>query len=69
MNVVIQSEALDRTVQGEARNLALQTKDLRDSPSPAAPQNDSVYEFFRSLLEMLLPRHWEILPRRGLCMA
>jgi hypothetical protein len=31
------------------RNLALKVKDLRDSSSPAAPQNDKPKAFFRSL--------------------
>ena len=41
MKVVIPSEALDRTVQGEARNLALETKDLRDSSSSRSDRDSS----------------------------
>jgi hypothetical protein len=49
VNVVIPSEALDRTVQGEARNLALEAKGLQDSSSPAAPRNDRLDGFFSIL--------------------
>jgi len=39
---VIPSEALDRTVQGEARNLALSAfKAVRDSCLPAGPRTDT----------------------------
>jgi len=38
-------------ILSEAKNLALRIfMNIRDSSSPAAPQNDSAYEFFRSLL-------------------
>jgi hypothetical protein len=37
-------------ILSEAKNLALRIfMNMRDSLSPAAPQNDSAYEFFRSL--------------------
>ena len=37
-------------LQREAKHLALPMfMNIRDSSPPAAPQNDSVYEFFRSL--------------------
>jgi hypothetical protein len=37
-------------ILSEAKNLALRIfMNIRDSSSPAAPQNDSAYEFFRSL--------------------
>jgi hypothetical protein len=37
-------------ILSEAKNLALCIfMNIRDSSSPAAPQNDSAYEFFRSL--------------------
>jgi hypothetical protein len=35
--------------------------DLRDSSSPAAPKNDSVYEFFRSLLEVEGDDIWKLI--------
>jgi hypothetical protein len=38
-------------IPSEARNLALETKDLRDSSSPAAPRNDRLDGFFSILLE------------------
>ena len=52
MKVVIPSEALDRTVQGEARNLSLETKHLRDSSSPAASRNGRRGGFFSILLKV-----------------
>ena len=37
-------------ILSEAKNLAMRIfMNIRDSSSPAAPQNDSAYEFFRSL--------------------
>ena len=45
MNVVIPSEA---------RNLSLETKDLRDSSSPAAPRNDRRGGFFSILLGLVV---------------
>jgi hypothetical protein len=37
-------------ILSEAKNLALRIfMNIRDSSSPAAPQNDGAYEFFRSL--------------------
>jgi hypothetical protein len=39
-------------IPSEARNLALETKGLRDSSSPAAPRNDKLDGFFGILLEI-----------------
>jgi hypothetical protein len=40
-------------ILSEAKNLALRIfMKIRDSSSPAAPQNDTAYEFFRSLLSL-----------------
>jgi hypothetical protein len=44
----------DPVILSEAKNLALQIKDFRDSSSPAAPQNDILGGFFRSLLGALV---------------
>jgi len=41
-------------IPSEARNLALETKDMRDSSSPAAPQNDRLDGFFSILLGVTL---------------
>jgi hypothetical protein len=45
-------------IPSEARNLALEAKDLRDSSSPAAPQNDPSADgldaFFSILQESVL---------------
>jgi ATP-dependent Lhr-like helicase len=57
LNAVIPSEALDRTVQGEARNLALETRALRDSSSPAAPRNDRLKGFPQAGGTALHPRN------------
>jgi hypothetical protein len=41
---------LPAVILSEAKNLALRIfMNIRDSLSPAAPQNDSAYEFVRSL--------------------
>jgi hypothetical protein len=46
-------------ILSEAKNLALRIfMNIRDSSSPAAAQNDSAYEFFRSLFYPL-PRMLE----------
>ncbi|MGO8734636.1 MAG: hypothetical protein ACLQVM_17810, partial [Terriglobia bacterium] len=43
-------------ILSEAKNLALSVfKAMRDPSSPAAPQDDSPKEFFRSLLNSALP--------------
>jgi len=46
---------VDVVIPSEARNLALETKDLRDSSSPAAPRNDRLDGFFSILLDHLAP--------------
>ena len=43
-------------IPSEARNLALETKDLRDSSSPAAPRNDGLEGFFSILSAVGLPQ-------------
>jgi hypothetical protein len=49
-----ESEALGRTLQGEAMNFPLETKNLRDSSFGrfrAVPRNDGIVGFFRNLIE------------------
>jgi hypothetical protein len=46
VNVVIPTQSA-----AKGRNLALETKDLRDSSSPAAPRNDRLDGFFSILLD------------------
>ena len=44
-------------ILSEAKNLALRIfMNIRDSSSPAAPQNDTAYEFFRSLFSPAVTR-------------
>jgi hypothetical protein len=51
-------------ILSEAKNLALRIfMNMRDSSSPAAPQNDTAYEFFRSLLRRPLRKAKRVFPQ------
>jgi len=50
---------LNAVILSVAKDLALRVfMAMRDSSSPAAPQNDSAVAFFRSLFGSALPNAW-----------